>query len=484
MKIPTLSWAVLGLVVLVGGCSFGPGSTPATKGRVIITAGRALPAGVKPAYRTKGLHSAVPRALGARTLDASTDINSMTYTLTNTTTGVADPAVTMDLSNLTIDLTLTPGDAYRISVDVDIKATAPGTNVGVTRYGDQADFTVDPYYDTYVDLTVHPTVATVFDPMTVGTTVSVLDPTAKTRSTKTIFGTAPGVSTADKFFYSSDAKLFYFNKTKNAVYQWKDISAKIGSSDLVFDGAKVGTLASTGALDLFAACADPATADTLWVVGRDPATTPATWYYVGISNATTASPTLFDMADITNEITNTGAATTTVATGIAVDSTWTDVYISFYNNDGTTVQSGILQYYNDQYQDATPVVSNYPTDTPVEIFTDVVWEKGKLWALTSPVTTLAPLTSKTGTADLLTFDDYMGSLPFTDTTGATLDFHKTYTTSIPALSTSTAQLVLPNRFTGPIQGTSLYLSQTDFAAGTSGILSAVNIEDPTKTLSY
>jgi hypothetical protein len=478
MNFKPLSWAVLGLAVLAGGCTIGNASAPSAKGRVFITAGKALPAGIKPAYHSKGVQGASHRLAGARVLDAATDITSLTYTLKNLDTGVTEPAVTMNLSNLTIDLTLNPGSSYRITVDVAITASAPGTNVGVSRYGDQADFTVDPYYDTYVDLFVHPTVAAVFDPVTATTTVSALNPTTKSRASKPIFGTALTAGPLDKFFYSPDAKLFYFNRAKNAVFQWKDITKAIASGDKVLDGAQVGTLAGTGALDLYAACADPATADTLWVVGKDPATTPATWYYVGISAATTGSPTLYDTADITNEITNAGSATTTVATGIAVDSTWSDVYISFYNSDGaSTVQSGVLQYYSDSYQSYS-VVNTYDkaTSTPANIYTDVSWDKGKLWALTGPVKTLGGAMPHAGTANLVALDEYMNLLDITDSTGTVLDFSKAYSASVPALSTSTAQLVLPNRFAGPIQGTVLYLSQTDFAAGGTGILSAVDLE--------
>jgi hypothetical protein len=124
------------------------------------------------------------------------------------------------------------------------------------------------------------------------------------------------------------------------------------------------------------------------------------------------------------------------------------------------------------------VVNTYDkaTSTPANIYTDVSWDKGKLWALTSPVKTLGGAMPHAGTANLVALDEYMNLLDITDSTGTVLDFSKAYSASVPALSTSTAQLVLPNRFAGPIQGTVLYLSQTDFAAGGTGILSAVDLE--------
>ena len=226
MNLKRLSWTALGLALVLGGCTVSTLSPPAAKGRVFITAGRALPAGVKPAKApAKGLARTAHRNLSARVLDAATDITSLTYTLTNLDTKETVGPVSVNLSSLAIDLVLVPGDNYRIVVDVAITSTASGSQVGVTRYGDQADFTDDPYYDTYVDLYVHPTIATVFDPASVkGTTAATVDTyipgsTARAATPTALFGAKLTASPADQFFFSPDAKLFYFNKDKYTVFQ-------------------------------------------------------------------------------------------------------------------------------------------------------------------------------------------------------------------------------------------------------------------------
>jgi len=467
---------ILGAVLVLGtlsACTVQMGLTAAAKGKVIVAATTAQK-GVK-ARIAKPARIAGARSVGvamrsapvhqARDLAAATDISSMTYSLFDMdNNGAPAGSGPIDKSNPSLDLTLNPGTNYRIVVDVVITSSAPGYTVGVTHYGDQADFLVDPSYDTYVDLTIHPTQALVFDPASVsGGNIKAYDPVAHTVSTVSFFTDPLTVSPSDRLFLGPDSRLYYFNKAANSVYRWQDISKPMGTASAVLTGNALGSLPTVllNSVSILAACADPVTADALWVVAVDAS---STYHYFEVTTVSN-TPTVADQADITSDITSSGLLPTVAVTGLAVDSTYSDVYVSYASTDttvkppvaGTTIQTGILQYYYDTLEPYS-IQLTFPSQSP-SIYTDVVWDQGKAWALLSPNTTFGPTTLQAqGTANLVAFDDFLTQL------------------TIPA---APPNLSLPNRFAGPIQGSLLYLVQVDFNATapfSSDTLTSVNTD--------
>jgi hypothetical protein len=492
--------ALAAALIVLAGCTIQIGGKTAG-GRVIISAGTPTHHVISHslAHNASGVMSrslvhgkphhsraTASRFARARDLSAANDITSMTYTLINTDTSAVVDSKSIDPGYPYVDLFLTPGGNYRIVIDVAITSTAPGTNVGVTRYGDQADFTVDLYYDTYVDLSVHPTQALVFDPASVAGTsakVNVFDPSDSSTTNWSMLSTAFTAGASDKFFYGPDASLYYFNRSANAIYKWTNIGTKtaqtpMASSDKLIDGTQLGAAVGTGDIDIYAACADPWDASSLWFLGYD--VDAATWNYyaVSINVASPSSSSEWDTADVGSSFIDNSSDTladlTVVPTGIAVDSTWGDVYVTYYSksSNDSKVYSDVLQFYGDSlfaYYPATG--SSQIVDNTSSILTDVVWDQGKAWVLASPNTSLTgtSVSSNTGTADIWTFDDYLSPLATFPTVK-----HQVYSGSIPSLSAQTA-LVVPNRFTGPVQKTTLYISQADFLAVSNHVLSGVNL---------
>lgn len=451
---------------VLSACTVQVGATKAKalQGRVLIGATRAVKGvakPVKPAHSTS--RSVLPRTAmavpRARNLSASTDISSMSYTVTDTgSAGEAPITASIDPSYPFIDLFLTPGESYRIVVDVAITATAPGTNVGVTRYGDQADFTVDPNYDTYVNLTVHPSKMVVFDPASIlsaSGNVAYYDPGVPTTGTKAFLGTGKTMSAADKFFYSPDAKLYYFNKSDNAIYLWPNIASGMSASNKVLGSSN---LAGSDTVQIFAACSDPTLPSTLWVVGQD--TTAGTWNYYEVDVSATPN-VLFTSSDITADLADGLTTPTIVPTGIAVDSTYSDVDITFYSTNVGVAQSGLLSYYSNSLYTTYPLLQTDRafTDSSSSIYTDVSWDQGKLWVLASPNTSTAT-PGNTGRADILTFDDFINPL----TTFPTA-LHQDYSLNgkLGNGGTPANTLYLPNRFAGSAQGSFLYFSQWNYS---------------------
>lgn len=415
----------------------------------------------------------------SRALSASTDIKAITYKTTDLT-GLDDVKVKsgkINIYSLTADLFLTPGSRYRIEVDVDLNANAPGTNVGVLKYGDQVEFDVDPYYDTYVDLTARPNKAIVLNPASVvggaSSTIQRINPydTAPSFTQPELFGGTLTPSPRDRLFYGPEAKLYYFNENANKIYQWKDVGTKMGPSDVEIEGT-----AGTKGLDLtydfkiYAACADPLENDVLWVVIHDTTSPAPGWYYarVDVSNA---APEVTRSSDLTADFEGSEVGPTVVPTAIAVDSVYYDVYLTFYRSTSTSFHSGILEYYNDTLFGPTPSSDLVSTDS---IYTDAIWDQGKLWVLTSPVTltnlnpALPAATVNTGWARIIVFNDLLETQ-----TVFPPSLDQTYSGSLSPLSGST-KLVLPNRFAGPVQGTSLFVSQWSAQGDGSHVLSRVD----------
>jgi hypothetical protein len=502
------TFTALAALVLLAGCTIQIGGKT-TAGRVIISAGtpthhtvsHSVAHSAAAHLMSKSLIHGKPhharavssRLARARDLSAANDIASMSYTLINTDTNAVVDSKSIDPGYPFVDLFLTPGGNYRIVVDVAIKPTAPGTNVGVTRYGDQADFTVDLYYDTYVDLSVHPTNALVIDPASPQlspSSVNVFDPSdSSTTSWKFFSPVTPSgivVGASDKFFYGPDASLYYFNKAKNTVYKWKKIWNTAGdksassqtpmtSADKYIDGTDLGTDAGAGGdITIVAACADPWDATSMWLLGTDPS---GQWNYyaVSINQTDHSQDVLWDTVsggidgafidDSNDTITD---LTVMTPTAIAVDSTWGDVYVTYYSKSSNTsnVYSGVLQFYGDSlFAYHSGQVDGTPTQP---ILTDVAWDQGKAWVLGSPTTNLTgsgPLLANSGAAVLWTYDDFLS--PLTSYPG----LQKVYSGAISVLSSATSQLTLPNRFTGPIQATTLYISQADFTQTDFGSVS-------------
>ncbi len=479
----------LGLLGLFCACSMQTvSSSPAKNGRVILSATGAQKPGTV-ARVSKPAKSAATKRLGAATRSSHVirslardigvgSITTMTYAVTDMGPSGSGPAGggTIDPNNPFVDLYLTPNENYRIVVSLGINATAPGYFAGVTAYGDQADFLVDPAYDTYVDLTVHPNQAVVFDPASVvsgsSSTVQMHNPTA----TPSLFASALTVQPADRFFYGADARLYYFNKFSNSVYHWTNINSPMSGTDAVITGAIVAGLTGRSAPAISAACADPTTADTIWLVGSE--NSGANWWYYQITNAS-STPALADSYEFTSDITSSGLLPNVVVTGVAVDSTYSDVYVTYYSSDGSsTVHTGVLQYYGDSleyYSIQNTVTTSDPT---ASIFTDVVWDQGKAWVLLSPYTSWASasITHNTGTAEVQTYDDFLNPI---QTYPASAPYSHTGPSALAILTTGATQLILPNRIAGPVQGSTLWISQADFAATTisSEKTSSMNLDN-------
>ncbi len=476
------------VLVLLTGCTIQTGSN--TTGRVIISAGTPADhtvshtdASIISASTTsrqfligpKHSRASASRVPRFRSLSAAADFASMSYTLVNSDTGAVVDSKPLDPSYPFVDLILTPGSHYSVAVDAAVTPAAPGAAAGVTRYGDQVSFTVNAVAATYVDLALHPTKTLVLDPASVTgspAAVHVFDPSDSSSTSWSLFSTSLTVGAADKFFYGPGG-LYYFNKAANAVYRWTDIGTKTAqipmtSADKVIDGTQLGTLLKTGTVQLYAVCADPWDPSSLWFVTYDSVN--KVWSYSAVSvGATPSASLLWDYCDISGWFVDDPANDTSVTdldvtpTGIAVDSTWGDVYVTYYSKSHNTsdVYSALLMFDNDS------LAAYYPTmpatrfsGSTSSILTDVAWEQGSLWVLASPNTGLTgtSVTADTGTADIWSFDDLLKTLGSIPTAAYTA-----FAANLPAsLSSSTSRIVLPNRFTGPIQGTTQYFSQADF----------------------
>lgn len=273
----------------------------------------------------------------ARDLAADTDVASLTYAVSNLNPEAGEESFgdSLDPSNPYLDLWLTPGNWYRIVVDVVPTASAPGVVIGVARYGDQTDFYVpDDGSTVYVDLFVHPTQTPIFDPTTLSQSFS---PETGSPSAITIFNTPPTIGPMDKFFYGPDPKLYYFNETAGALYLWDDISVAMNSATPYYANATEG-------LTIYAAAADPYYSDTVWLLANDG--TDVGIYYLDTSAAV---PQALLWLVVTGDVTQGLLLSNTRPTGIAVDLPG-NFYVSFYTDNLTTEgYSGVVEY--DRYGD-------------------------------------------------------------------------------------------------------------------------------------
>jgi hypothetical protein len=428
----------------------------------------------------------------ARDLSAATDVASMSYTVVNTnpSSGESPTSGSIDPTWPYIDLFLTPGQTYTITVDVVLTPVAPGYNVGVTHYGDQATFYVDPNADTYVDLYVHPTQSLVLHQQISGTTATRVD-----GSTLQVLNSAltqtPEDTPEDKFFYSTDGNLFYFNAGAGTLFQWKNISTPINTTnDVVFNGATLGTNVT-----LYAVCPESGWPGYFVAIGQDTSGSSPVWYCYEIYwDGTTA--TLNNSTDITidvdlsqgqwSNVTFSGSPTI-VPTGISTDPD-TNIYLTFYetNTSNGDAASGLIQFsfFSSSAFGYFTGKSGPGTWNPANdaIFTDALFDSSTLYVLASPIGVHGSGVLSTtgysglGQADILMLDNTMTPL-------GSSAFPQTFSTgTLPALSATT--LSLPNRFASVIQNGKFYLSQYDFTDLTvtgSEVLSKVSSDLTTIT---
>ena len=201
----------------------------------------------------------------------------MTYKIVNLDpgSGEADIQDYLDPNYPYIDIFLTPGQNYRITVDVTLLQGSPaataGTNVGLgSSYGDSANIAVPADgSDVWVDLFVHPVGGIVIMNLLTGlSTMNYVDPATNLSGTHGISAAVTAVDPSDKFFYTSDTLLYYFNFANNTVYNWPSITST--TTTAVIDGITGGTqVGSTGPITINAVCADPVYAGWFYVVGFD-----------------------------------------------------------------------------------------------------------------------------------------------------------------------------------------------------------------------
>jgi len=472
MKRKILAFAVLSCLAFLSACTFQSMLLEPPKGRVIF--GSSVGPGDKPQPERmlRPKHSPL-----ARSLSDSPHIESMSYTLVHIGSGEAAVTGPIDPLYPSLELFLTPGASYRITIDVVLKDYT--TTNGVTGFGDQIDFMVDPDYDTYVNLNVHPNRMLVIDPASLSTGFKGYYPYASeygiTQGEQTVSSATGTMRPRDKFFYGPDAQLYYLNTDVSRIYEWSDLA---GIPEPIVSGDDFNFYVEDS-YEILAAAADPLVSGAFYVIVEQAGSYYYTWIIAGEAN------TYWDWySDITAEVTGGGTPTEVVVTGITADQDgWS--YVSYYNYDTNTdtIHSGVLQldYYGYLYESFP---ENYDgTNVPLNtvdlagdnrsIYTDVMWDQGKLWVLAAP-NMLSVGDMKTGRADILVFDGYLTPLE-TIPTSRNVD----YTGTLPETDTADV-LFLPNRFAGPIQGSMLYFSQWTYDTYMQygdEVLSSINLTD-------
>jgi hypothetical protein len=496
--------ALAALAAILGSCSFAVGALNHKKGRVVASAlwhgrsaARTSPTAraVRPASAARTLsplvakrHALPPRPASAfvrpsrsvasgrsKDISASTDIDYITYSIVNLDPSSGEAAIQdyLDPNYPYIDIFLTPGQNYRITVDVTLLQSSPlvaaGAAVGIGAYGDSADVAVPADgSDVWVDLSIHAMGIMIKNQVTGGNTIHYVTSTGGLAT-----GSVSPVVTAnpqDKFFYTSDSLLYYFNFNApggGAVYQWTDVATPLSTATAAFDG----TTGPNGPIQIYAICPDPSYAGWFYVVGYN-SITPA-WeldeaYYDPTVGP--ASLTWYAVGDITAPLQFGGASLATVfVTGVTVD-VYAYAYVTFYNTaPGGTRVSGIVEYdyYASPYSQYIPDTTLAWTSTD-SIFTDVMYGASNVYVLASP-NTLAGIGQNTGAADIFLFDTYLTQIS-TNPSPVAHSFNGTVSL------TSGGSLVLPNKFIGTIQGGKFFLSQTNFAAVGAEYLSAVSLD--------
>ena len=494
MKILAKYLALGAIAVILGSCSFAVGALNHKKARVVASAiwrgkssapvtraartaytartlspfvakRRVLP--TRPAKVFVGSSRSVAPA-SSKDLSASTDIDSISYTIVNLNPGSGEAAIkdSLDPNYPYIDIYLTPGQNYRITVDVALQpgsaAATAGAAVGLgSSYGDSADIAVPADgSDVWVDLLIHPVGAIVIKNQVTGggATMNYVDPSTGIVGTRAISAGVTTVDPHDKFLYTSDTLLYYFNYANQIVYQWPDISN--AATNAVIDGVTGGSQAgSIGApITIYAICPDPVYAGWFYVVGFD--TGDSTWdvYWVNYDPAGNFGPTTQQWYFTNDATADIDLLSSTVSvTGVAADP-YGFAYVTFYDAAvGSAPVSGLVEY--DTYGGGAAIASFIPDTTAGwtsanSIFTDAMYGGSNVYVLASP-NTLAGVGQNVGTADVFIWDIYFDQLS-TNPSPVAGSF-----TSAPTLTAGS--LSLPNRFSGLIQNGTLFVCQTNFA---------------------
>jgi hypothetical protein len=494
--------ALAAIAVILGSCSFAIGALNHKKSRVVASAiwhprstttttrtvrSLATARALSPYVAKRKVLPPRPAGSVARTsrsvapvrskdISASTDVDFITYTITNLDPSSGEPDIFdyLDPFYPYIDVFLTPGQNYRITVDVTLLASSPlaANTVGITGYGDSAFVSVPADgSDVWVDMAVH-AIGTVFENQVAsGTTINYVNPVTGP-GTKTASPALAFTNPQDKFFYTSDSLLYYFNFNLNTVIEWTSIASALNTSTPThFFTGTAGTGASL-TFHIYAICPDPAYPGWFYVVGFDSATG-GSWqlYEVNYDPAggiTTADWTSFaPPLDITADLVFGGAsAATVVVTGVTADP-YGFVYLTYYNTPaaGGNPVSGMAEF--DSYYGGPAIYSIIPSDTTTtwtsanSIFTDVMYNGSNLYVLASPNTSAGVAgTHSTGTADIYSFDTFFNQLSANPSQIAR-SYNGTVTLS------GGSSLTLPNKFTGTVSGGTFFFSQTDFAAAAS-----------------
>jgi hypothetical protein len=502
MKILAKYLALAAIAVVLGSCSFAIGALNHHKSRVVASAiwrGRSTaPATrtVRSASATGSLYPLVakgrvlptrPASAALRTsrsvapgpakdISASTDIDYITYTIVNLDPNSGEAAIQdyLDPYYPYIDIFLTPGQNYRITVDVTLLPTSPaataGAAVGIGAYGDSADIAVPADgSDVWVDLSIHPMGILIMNQVTAGTTITYVK-TGVTTTGSVSATVSP--SPQDKFFYTSDSRLYYFNFALNSVYEWTDVTTSLSITTAAFGGV----VNSGPGINIYAICPDPAYAGWFYVVGKNVASGLWELYVLYFDPSVGPTTTWYLVGDITTDLEFGRAGATISVTGVAADP-YGYAYVTFYNTPaaGGTLVSGMTQY--DSYAASNPLIAQYIPDTTAawtssdSIFTDVTYAGSNLYVLASPNTaTVGPGGDQNkGTAGVFIFDTYLSQIS-ANPSAVAQSFSGTVNLA------NGGSLVLPNKFVGMIQGSTFFISQTDFAATGAEFLSAVSLD--------
>jgi len=503
MKVLTRYLALGAIAIILGSCSIAIGALNHKKARVVASAiwhgrtssttrtvrsittartmspyvakSRAMPPRPASSRVSKSRFIAPP---GSKDISASTDIDFITYTITNLDPNSGEPDIFdyLDPFYPYIDVFLTPGNNYRVTVDVTLLSSSPlvasGASVGISGYGDSANIAVPADgSDVWVDMSIHAQGIVIKNQIGT-TTMSYVDPTTGATAAPTFSGlTTPTALPRDKFFYTSDSLLYYFNWTLNTVYGVTSVNTTPAFAAATgFNGP-----ANAAGFQISAICADPAYAGWFYVIGvnagaweldvvnYDPAggVSTAVWYPVGT---------------ITPDLQFGRVTPTVVVTGVTAD-IYGFAYVTFYNYlpAGSTPVSGVAEF--DSYLGGPAIASYIPNTTAAwtssdSIFTDAMYNGSNIYVLASPNTSVAQAANhSTGTADVYILDTYLNQLS-TNPSPVAQAFPGP---SLPAL-TGGGSLLLPNKFVGTVEGGVFFLSQTDPVVGGTEYLSKVSLD--------
>ncbi len=492
MKTATKILAALGIAALLASCTLQVAG-PRTKGKVrtIITARSAAHNVSKGLAPGRHLLSSLPkqpktlsksrlraplaasRNLGQakpRDLSAYYDINSIDFQIVNLDPNSGESPIVdvVDPNYPYIDIFLSPGQSYTVTVDVTLSDSLAASlaPVGIGKFGDSASFTVpDNGEDAYVDLFVHPVGLAFYNQAITGTSIRYWNPAApSTYQTGSVSSVTalPG----DKFFYTAQGLLYYFNRTASALYEWTNVGAPLSTATPLFDLAAISTDIPT-ITQLYAVCPEQDYPGWFFALALDGSS-------IGLieidATAGPGSVYSYPYVDLGPDLDSYNPGGGKAVTGLAADS-YGDVFVSFYNAVPSTgpVVSGVLEYnFGYLYAAYVPDTSGGWSSSD-SVFTDLMYSGGLLYALASPIgpTAIGGITNR-GTADIYTFDYYMDQLSSNPSPVA-----QQYSGS---LALGAGSLTMPNRFAGLVQNGELLISQADFVAPGAEKLSAVSTD--------